>query len=62
MKIFGTDDQVQVVRVLVYTGPRDWVERTLEGSQIGGFRKFHLGSINEVFVSTMQEVSVDEEN
>lgn len=49
-------DHVEVVRVLVYRGQREWVERSLENRLANGTYKATYGVIQEVFISKAQEV------
>lgn len=53
-------DYVEVVRVLVYRGQKEWVERSLENRMANGIYKTTYGVIQEAFISKPQGVTIDD--
>lgn len=50
------EDFVRAVRILVYEGPRSWVERTLAESAVKGTRHFGSGKIKSAMIGEVPEV------
>jgi hypothetical protein len=48
-------DTVRVLRIVEYTGPRDWVERTVAGS-VHGTKVVGHGKISAVTIGAFPEI------